>query len=231
MQARARRRRRHSRRRCAPTARRAATCGRALRPPFPSPAQDPPKTAPPQLMHPVASGGIGFTGPAPGGKLLVGAGDGSLSLFDFRQAAHAGPPLAAVPGAVTGAGAAAGAAGALLVGTRQGGIYWRAGRPAGPLAISAESVEWRGVSCCLSPGAVIEPLAWPAARPPAGWTSAAAPARCPPAAAAPLLRPRRGGRTSTASRARSAAYRTRRRTPRRSRRLAPTAPFASGARG
>lgn len=76
-------------------------------------------------MHPVASGGVGFTGLAPGGKLLVGAGDGTLSLFDFTQAVHSAPPLATVPGAISAASPAAGGRGQqLLVATQQGGMYW-----------------------------------------------------------------------------------------------------------
>ncbi|KAI8474579.1 MAG: flagellar associated protein [Monoraphidium minutum] len=87
-----------------------------------------------QLMHPVANGGVGFTGLAPGGKLLVGAGDGTLSLFDFQQPTHSAPPLGAVTGAVSGAAAVAGGGGRLLVGTQQGGIYWLDPLPAGAVA-------------------------------------------------------------------------------------------------
>jgi hypothetical protein len=80
-----------------------------------------------QLMHTVASGGIGYTGLLPGvigSKLLVGAADGTLTAFDFQQAVHSAPPLAVVPGGIGAAAAAAGGAGRrLLVGTRQGGLY------------------------------------------------------------------------------------------------------------
>lgn len=37
-------------------------------------------------MHPVAGGGVGWTGLSAAfpGKLLVGAGDGTINLFDFN---------------------------------------------------------------------------------------------------------------------------------------------------
>jgi len=80
-----------------------------------------------QLMHPVASGGIGHTGLLPsvlGPKILVGAADGTICAFDFNQPVHSAPPLAVVPGAVTAVTAMAGGQGRrLLVGTLAGGIY------------------------------------------------------------------------------------------------------------
>lgn len=76
-------------------------------------------------MHPVASGGIGYTGLAAEGKLLlVGAGDGTLNLFDFNQPVHSAPPLATLPGAIRAVSFGAGAGGRALVGTQQGGICW-----------------------------------------------------------------------------------------------------------
>lgn len=83
-----------------------------------------------QLLHPVAAAGVGWGGLVPGaggGLPLVGAADGTLSAFDFEKPVHSAPPLAALPGAITGVSAAAGGGGGggvrLLVGTAQGGIY------------------------------------------------------------------------------------------------------------
>jgi hypothetical protein len=56
------------------------------------------------------------------GKVLVGALDGTLNLFNFQQANHGGPPTATVPGPVT-AVAIADQGTSLLVGTQQGDIY------------------------------------------------------------------------------------------------------------
>ncbi|KAF8060525.1 CFAP52 [Scenedesmus sp. PABB004] len=75
-----------------------------------------------QVMHQVASAGVSALLLAPDGRrLLVGALDSSLSLFDPRgEGPHTAPPLAAVPGAIVALSAAAG--GGLLVGTQQGDI-------------------------------------------------------------------------------------------------------------
>jgi WD40 repeat protein len=80
-----------------------------------------------QLMHPVASAGVTWTGHLPGaagGRLLVGAADGTICPFDFQLTVHSAPPLAALPGSVAAVCLAPGGPpGRLLVGTRQGGIY------------------------------------------------------------------------------------------------------------
>lgn len=82
-----------------------------------------------QLMHPVATGGVGWTGlcAAFPGKLLVAAGDGTVNIFDHNAAVHAAAPLAAVPGALGALAFVAGGGGRrVLAATRQGGIYRRA---------------------------------------------------------------------------------------------------------
>eukprot|EP00775_Hariotina_reticulata_P008043 gene8043-8238_t len=74
-----------------------------------------------QLLHPVASAGVGAIMLSTDGKVLVGALDGTLSLFNFQQASHGGPPMAKVPGSVT-ALTIADQGASLLVGTQQGDL-------------------------------------------------------------------------------------------------------------
>lgn len=79
-----------------------------------------------QLVHPVASGGVGWTGlsPALPGRLLVAAGDGAICAFDHSVSVHSAPPLACVPGAAAAVTFVAGGGGRrVMVGTRHGGIY------------------------------------------------------------------------------------------------------------
>jgi hypothetical protein len=55
-----------------------------------------------QIIHPMCSHGV--TSAVPwhmGGNLLIGGGDGSISMFDFHAVSHDAPPVAVLPGAVT----------------------------------------------------------------------------------------------------------------------------------
>lgn len=75
-----------------------------------------------QMMHPVAAAGIGSVTLSADGKVLVGALDGTISLFSYQQSSHSAPPLATVPGSVTAVTIADGGA-RLLVGTSNGDIF------------------------------------------------------------------------------------------------------------
>lgn len=74
-----------------------------------------------QLVHPVCSLGVGAVMLSPHGLILVGGGDGSISVFNFEEARNAARPCAAVSGTVTSLSCTAD--GALLVGTAQGCIF------------------------------------------------------------------------------------------------------------
>lgn len=75
------------------------------------------------MMHPVAEAGIGSISLSADGRLLVGALDGALSLFNYQQSSHSGSPMARVPGPISAVTVAARGAN-LLVGTAHGDIFW-----------------------------------------------------------------------------------------------------------
>lgn len=74
------------------------------------------------MMHPVAGAGIGSVTLSADGGVLVGALDGTLSLFNFQQSSHNAPPLVTVPGSIT-AVTVADKGGNLLLGTTNGDIF------------------------------------------------------------------------------------------------------------
>jgi hypothetical protein len=76
-----------------------------------------------QLMHTVASGGIGAVMLSADGKILAGAADGTLCLLDLPNGnAVNALPIATVPGPISSV-TVADRGGQLLVGTQHGDIF------------------------------------------------------------------------------------------------------------
>ncbi|WIA35292.1 hypothetical protein OEZ86_003749 [Tetradesmus obliquus] len=76
-----------------------------------------------QLMHTLASGGIGAVMLSADGKVLAGAADGTLCLLDLPNgSAVSAPPIATVPGPISSVTVADRGA-TLLVGTQHGDIF------------------------------------------------------------------------------------------------------------
>ncbi len=73
-------------------------------------------------MHPVCSGSVGATILGSGNKLLVGAADGTINMFDHTIATHSARPLATLPEGITSLSVADGGEN-LLAGTQRGGIF------------------------------------------------------------------------------------------------------------
>jgi hypothetical protein len=76
-----------------------------------------------QLMHTVASGGIGAVILSADGKVLAGAADGTLCLLDLPNGSNvSAPPIATVPGPISSV-TVADRGTQLLVGTQHGDIF------------------------------------------------------------------------------------------------------------
>jgi len=75
-----------------------------------------------QLVHPACSAGVGAVKLTPSGRLLVGGGSGSLTLFSNDHMWKHIQPFATLPGPITSV-SSNGDGTALYVGTSTGGIF------------------------------------------------------------------------------------------------------------